>query len=387
MTYLPSLPAKGEVFGPKIMLTVGSSTVMIGQRLGVGQVGDRLAYLRVFEAREGHDVPRAHLVGLDALQSEVREGLRDARLGHRAVLVDQVARTRRVPDAAAPHAADHDASQVLGVVEVGDQHLERGGEVGLGRRDLLQDGLEELAHVVPWGVHVLEGPALARHGVEDREVELLVRGAEVGHQVEGEVDDLFGPGVWRSILLMTTMGLRPSSMALRSTKRVWGIGPSTASTSSRQPSTMPSTRSTSPPKSVWPGVSTMLILTPSYSTAVFLARMVMPRSRSRTFDVHGALGYLLPVAELEGLLEHAVHEGGLAVVDVRDDGNIAIVHVFSWPTLPNASLAPCWDTRVIKETKSPSLVGTRIQSLPHVPSGNGRGSNRYGTIRRWPPMR
>ena len=88
----------------------------------------------------------------------------------------------------------------------------------------------------------------------------------------------------RSILLTTTMGLRPSSKALRSTKRVWGIGPSAASTRRRQPSTMPSTRSTSPPKSVWPGVSTMLILTPSYSTAVFLERMVMPRSLSSTFE-------------------------------------------------------------------------------------------------------
>ena len=41
-------------------------------------------------------------------------------------------------------------------------------------------------------------------------------------------------------------------------------------------------RSTSPPKSAWPGVSTMLILVPPYWMAVFLARMVMPRSRSRS---------------------------------------------------------------------------------------------------------
>ena len=45
--------------------------------------------------------------------------------------------------------------------------------------------------------------------------------------------------------------------------------------------------------------------------------------------VHGALGDLLPVAELQGLLEQAVHEGGLAVVDVRNDGDVAVFHVFS----------------------------------------------------------
>ena len=76
------------------------------------------------------------------------------------------------------------------------------------------------------------------------------------------------------------MGLRPSASALRVTKRVCGIGPSTASTSSSTRSTIDSTRSTSPPKSAWPGVSTMLTWVPFHSTAQFFDRIVMPRSRS-----------------------------------------------------------------------------------------------------------
>ena len=47
---------------------------------------------------------------------------------------------------------------------------------------------------------------------------------------------------------------------------------------------MPSTRSTSPPKSAWPGVSTMLMRVPFQVTAVHFDRMVMPRSRSRSFE-------------------------------------------------------------------------------------------------------
>ena len=47
---------------------------------------------------------------------------------------------------------------------------------------------------------------------------------------------------------------------------------------------MPSTRSTSPPKSAWPGVSTMLMRVPFHVTAVHLLRIVMPRSRSRSFE-------------------------------------------------------------------------------------------------------
>src|SRR3984885_1616493 len=86
----------------------------------------------------------------------------------------------------------------------------------------------------------------------------------------------------RSTLLMTsTTGSRASSV-LPSTKRVCGSGPSEASTSNRTPSTMFNPRSTSPPKSAWPGVSMTFILTPPQRTAVFLARMVMPFSRSRS---------------------------------------------------------------------------------------------------------
>ena len=46
------------------------------------------------------------------------------------------------------------------------------------------------------------------------------------------------------------------------TYRVWGNGPSLASTKRTTPSTIFRARSTSPPKSLWPGVSTMLIFTP-----------------------------------------------------------------------------------------------------------------------------
>ena len=99
-----------------------------------------------------------------------------------------------------------------------------------------------------------------------------------------------GSASLRSTLLITTMARWPRSRAFFSTKRVCGMGPSAASTSSSTPSTIFITRSTSPPKSAWPGVSTILILTcwalagSQIWIAVFLARIVMPRSRSSAFE-------------------------------------------------------------------------------------------------------
>src|SRR5215211_5031235 len=88
----------------------------------------------------------------------------------------------------------------------------------------------------------------------------------------------------RSTLLITTMGLRPTLRALETTNFVCGSGPSAASTRTSAPSTILRMRSTSPPKSAWPGVSTMLMRVPCQSIEVTLARMVMPRSRSRSLE-------------------------------------------------------------------------------------------------------
>ncbi len=90
------------------------------------------------------------------------------------------------------------------------------------------------------------------------------------------------PGL--SILFKTTIGLTPASKAFFNTKRVCGIGPSYASTSNKAPSTMCMIRSTSPPKSACPGVSKMLIVVSLYLTAVFLDKIVIPRSRSMAFE-------------------------------------------------------------------------------------------------------
>jgi hypothetical protein len=92
------------------------------------------------------------------------------------------------------------------------------------------------------------------------------------------------------------------------------------------PSTIDRIRSTSPPKSAWPGVSTMLMRVPFHSTEVALARMVIPRSRSRSLlsIARSATAWL--VAEGARLLEQLVDQRGLAVVDVGDDGDIAQIH-------------------------------------------------------------
>ena len=101
---------------------------------------------------------------------------------------------------------------------------------------------------------------ILRVGVEHGKVELLLGRVEIDEQIVDLVEHFLRAGVG-PIDLVDDDDRRSSrrSSALRSTNRVCGSGPSDASTSSITPSTIDSVRSTSPPKSAWPGVSTMLI--------------------------------------------------------------------------------------------------------------------------------
>ena len=137
-----------------------------------------------------------------------------------------------------------------------------------------------------------------------------------------------------TLLMQSTTGILAS--ALRSTNRVWGSGPSEASTSRTTPSTMDRPRSTSPPKSAWPGVSMMLIV-----DAVGQARLggrlagvvdrgVLREDRDallalQVTRVHRPFVDVLVLAERTGLPEHLVDQRGLSVVNVGNDGDIADV--------------------------------------------------------------
>ena len=141
---------------------------------------------------------------------------------------------------------------------------------------------------MPWSFGpsgLVRHPALLGRAVEHREVELLLGRVERREQVEHLARrPARAARRARSTLLMTTIGFRPILSAFETTNLVCGSGPSAASTSTSAPSTMLRMRSTSPPKSAWPGVSTMLMRVSFHWIEVALARIVMPRSRSRSFE-------------------------------------------------------------------------------------------------------
>ena len=97
-----------------------------------------------------------------------------------------------------PAGDDSAAADLADVVvprQSADLHEERLVRVGRRRRDLVDDGLEKGVHALVGLGQVVDKPAGQSGAVEDREVGLLVRGAQFEEQVERFFKRPFGVGV------------------------------------------------------------------------------------------------------------------------------------------------------------------------------------------------
>ena len=89
------------------------------------------------------------------------------------------------------------------------------------------------------------------------------------------------------------------------------------------PSTIFSARSTSPPKSLWPGRVHDVDLDVVVEDGRVLGEDGDAALALQLVGVHHALDVGLVGAKGAALVQHGIHQRGLAVVHVRDDGDIA----------------------------------------------------------------
>ena len=76
-------------------------------------------------------------------------------------------------------APDGEPAEVFRVVEVADLDLEDLVRVALRRGDVFEDGVEQRAQVLGVVLQIVFRDAVARDGVDHREIELVLGGVEV----------------------------------------------------------------------------------------------------------------------------------------------------------------------------------------------------------------
>ena len=230
-------------------------------------------------------------------------------------------------DPAAVDPTDADQSDVAGVVEAGNLHLERSGRVDVRRRHVLDQCLEQRVEVALGDVGGQAGVAVQRRGEDDRELQLLVGRAQLVEQVEGLVHDPVGacaravdlvdhdnrPEAHRERLLGDEPGLRHRAVdridqqqhRIDHGQHAFDLAAEIC---------------------VARGVNDI--------DAIVLPgdRGVFRQNRDSTLallvvGIHHPLGQLLVRGEFAGLAQELVDQRGLAMIDVGDDGDVSELHV------------------------------------------------------------
>ena len=158
---------------------------------GVLAAGHHVADVSVFHAHHGHDVAGVHLLLLLLAQRLEREHLLDVGVVARAVVLDDQ-RGLAFMDGAGEQTTHADAADEAGMVDGADLQRHRAVRLAVGSRDLLEDGFQQRDHVHVVVVGRETGVAVHGTGVDDGEVQLRVGCFELHHEVEYLVHHFVG---------------------------------------------------------------------------------------------------------------------------------------------------------------------------------------------------
>ena len=295
-----------------------------GQRLHLGGAAQGVADGDVGQAGECDDIACGDVVaGLTAV------GLEVIQLGQAAAHL-QVGVVPVADDDFLAHlghavldAADADAAHELVVVHGGHQHLERSRGVALGRLDGAQQGIEQGDQIGAGDIRIQAGSALTAAAEQHGAVQLLIGSAQIHQQVEHFVDDFLDAGIGTVDLVD---GHHQAQVLLQGLlQHETGLGHAALGSVHQQQNAVDHLQHAlhlAAKVGVARGIDDVDL------DALVGAGAVLGQNGNAalTLDiaaVHDTLGDNLVIAECAALMQHCVHQRGLAVVNVSDNGNVA----------------------------------------------------------------
>ena len=318
-------PGIGGVVDGEGHLHGGSGDLHEGQRLHTGGGADGITDGDIGDAGQGDDVAGGGLGdGLLAQSLELVHGDGLGLLGGGVgVVVVADGDLLVLLDGAPLDAADGDAAHELIIVDGADQHLERLGHIRLGSGDVLQNGLEQRLEVRARHIGGIGGRALPAGAEQHGGVQLLVSGVQIHQKLQHLVNDLVHPLV--GAVDLVDHHDDPVAQLQRTAQHKAGLGHGPLSGVHQQDNAVDHFQDA-------------LHLTAEVGMArrvhdvdlgvAVLDGGVLGQNGDATLTlqivgVHDTLHRLLILPVHATLLEHLVHQRGLAVVHVGDDGYVS----------------------------------------------------------------
>ena len=156
-------------------------------------VANSVANLEAVDADERAYITRTHFVGFNVSHARESVQLFDFGLDHRAVFLGEHD-VLTVAQCTAMHMSHSDTAHIWVVVETGDEHLWCTLQ-HLWFGDILDDGIHQCGQVFGWLFPIGGHPAVLCRAIERLEIQLLLCGVEVTHQVKHLLLYLVGAAV------------------------------------------------------------------------------------------------------------------------------------------------------------------------------------------------
>src|SRR6266567_528259 len=294
----------------------------VGEGDRVFRAGQGLADTHLVETGYGDDVAGAPFGHIHLLQPFVAKKLGDPPLYDAAIALD-MGDGLAGGYLAVEHLAGGDPADIVVVIDIGDQHLERCIRVVAGGADVRLDHREERLHAAGGGIHVEHGVAQLGAGVDDGEVQLFIGGVQFAKEVEHHVNHLAGAGAGAVDLVDHHDRLEPQVEGFLQDEpglrhgAVEGVHQEEHRVDHLQDPLHLAAK-----VGVARGVDDVDLVAAVVDRQVF-GKDGDPPLLFQVVGVHDPLGDGLVFPEYPGMAQHGVHQGGLAMVDVGDYGDIA----------------------------------------------------------------
>src|SRR5579862_6046402 len=303
----------------------GESGLVNGERFErrwIREIGDRFADLNSFDTCDGNDVTSFHFLRFIAIEAAKGEKLGDL-CGQDLSVEFRDANFGAANERSLENAGDGDASEKIAVVEIGDLDLQRGGRISRRRGNRSNNFIEQRLEVRGGIPELAVRDSGLRVRVDDWKVELVFGGVEIDEEIVNFVEHFGGTSIGPVDFIQDDnrrkfCGERFLQHVARLRQRAFARVHENEDSIHHAESALDFTAK----------IAVTGRVDDIDFRVVIGERSVLGENRDAAFAleivrIHHSLDEFLVGAEDAALAEHGVDKGGLAMVDVGDDGDIA----------------------------------------------------------------
>src|SRR6266403_2235351 len=157
------------------------------KRRALFSIGQLFTDISVFKSGQAHNFASAGLLGFNLFESGMGKERRDRSAFAISIAMKTDNRIANA-DAAADDAPESDAPDIITVIKIRNEHLKKRIGRNFRRRDVLNNGLEKRSHVFVLIIQFAHGKTIPGAGVDDRKIELLIARFQFDEEIEDQVE-------------------------------------------------------------------------------------------------------------------------------------------------------------------------------------------------------